>query len=84
MNVSSLLKLLIWNFTWTSCLQLQKTIISNEYFVIFQLQTFVNELEEHKELATNRLVELERLQEKHQELVMESEQLKMDVSHFIK
>ena len=59
-------------------------MISNEHFVIFQLQTFVNELEEHKELATNRLVELERLQEKHQELVMESEQLKMDVSHFIK
>ncbi len=44
-----------------------------------QLQTFVNELEEHKELATNRLVELEKLQEKHQELVMESEQLKMDL-----
>ncbi|XP_038059012.1 E3 ubiquitin-protein ligase BRE1B-like isoform X2 [Patiria miniata] len=44
-----------------------------------QLQTLVNELEEHKELANGRLVELERLQEKYQEVVKESEQTKMDL-----
>ncbi|KAK2140818.1 hypothetical protein LSH36_1238g00029 [Paralvinella palmiformis] len=39
----------------------------------------VAELEEQKELATNRLTELEKLQTDHQEAVKEIEKLKMDI-----
>jgi len=38
------------------------------------------ELEEQKELATNRLTELEKLQKDHQEAMKSIEQLKMDLS----
>lgn len=39
------------------------------------------ELEEQKELATNRLTELEKLSKEHQEALTEIEKLKMDVSY---
>ena len=43
--------------------------------------TQVNEeLEEQKELAATRLVELEKLQREHEEAIKEKEQLRMDVS----
>ena len=38
------------------------------------------ELEEQRELATNRMMELEKLQKDHQEALREVERLKMDVS----
>lgn len=38
------------------------------------------ELEEQKELATNRLTELEKLSKDHQEALTEIEKLKTDVS----
>ena len=41
----------------------------------------VNELEEQRELATNRLTELEKLQRDHTEALKTIENLKMDVSH---
>ena len=37
------------------------------------------ELEEQKELAATRLVELEKLQREHEEAIKEKEQLRMDV-----
>lgn len=39
------------------------------------------ELEEQKELATNRLTELEKLSKDHQEALTEIEKLKTDVSY---
>lgn len=39
------------------------------------------ELEEQKELATNRLTELEKLSKEHQEALTEIEKLKMDLQH---
>ena len=47
-----------------------------------QFNEIVAELEEQKELATNRLTELEKLQADHQEAVKEIEKLKMDVSRY--
>lgn len=39
------------------------------------------ELEEQKELATNRLTELEKLSKEHQEALTEISNLKMNVSY---
>lgn len=39
------------------------------------------ELEEQKELATNRLTELEKLSKDHQEALTEIQKLKTDVSY---
>ncbi|KAH3885458.1 hypothetical protein DPMN_009452 [Dreissena polymorpha] len=41
----------------------------------------LSDLEEQRELATNRLVELERLQKDHQKSLKEIEQLKLDLQH---
>lgn len=44
-----------------------------------QLQSIVNDLEENKDLATSRLDDLDKLQEKYQEIVKELEQSKMNI-----
>ena len=48
-----------------------------------QLDEILSDLEEHKELSANRLMELEKLTSDHQEALKEIEKLKMDVSNFI-
>ena len=48
--------------------------------LVFQFDEIHSELEEQKELATNRLTELEKLQKEHQEALKDVERLKMDVS----
>ena len=45
-----------------------------------QFSEVAYELEEQRELATNRLTELEKLQKEHVEAKKEIEKLKMDVS----
>lgn len=45
-----------------------------------QLDEILSDLEEHKELSSNRLMELEKLTAEHQEALKEIEKLKMDVS----
>ena len=46
-----------------------------------QLDEILSDLEEHKELSANRLMELEKLTSDHQEALKEIEKLKMDVSN---
>ncbi|XP_033113496.1 E3 ubiquitin-protein ligase BRE1A-like isoform X2 [Anneissia japonica] len=46
-----------------------------------QVQGIVSELDDHKDLADKRLLELEKLQEQHQEKIKELEQVKMDLQH---
>lgn len=46
-----------------------------------RLDEILSDLEEHKELSTNRMMELEKLTEKHQEALKEIEKLKMDLQH---
>ena len=50
------------------------------YYYGLQLDEILSDLEEHKELAANRLLELEKLTADHQEALKEIEKLKMDVS----
>jgi E3 ubiquitin-protein ligase BRE1 len=45
-----------------------------------QFDEMWNELEEYKEISSNRLNELEKLTSEHQEALKEVEKLKMDVS----
>lgn len=45
-----------------------------------KLEDLNKEIEEYKELATNRLQELDKLQKQHRECLKEVEKLKMDVS----
>lgn len=45
-----------------------------------QFDEILNELEEQKELATNRMAELEKLSGEHQEALTDVEKLKIDVS----
>ena len=45
-----------------------------------QFDEILSDLDEQRELATNRLAELERLQKDHQKALKEIEQLKLDVS----
>lgn len=45
-----------------------------------QLEDLHKEVEEQRELANNRLVELDRLHQQHRETLKEVEKLKMDVS----
>ena len=47
--------------------------------LLLQFIEIVNELEEQRELATNRLTELEKLQRDHSEALKTIESLKMDV-----
>ena len=47
-----------------------------------QLEDLQKELEEYRELATNRLQELDKLHQTHRETLKEVEKLKMDVSIF--
>ena len=54
------------------------------YFVFVQFNELLAELEEQRELATNRLTELEKLIREHQEAKKECERLKMDVRIFFK
>ncbi|XP_071945809.1 E3 ubiquitin-protein ligase BRE1A-like isoform X2 [Antedon mediterranea] len=46
-----------------------------------QVQGIVSELDDHKDLADKRLVELDKLQEQHQEKIKELEQMKMNLQH---
>ena len=46
-----------------------------------QFDEILADLEEQRELATNRLAELEKLSKEHQATLKEIEQLKLDVSH---
>lgn len=46
------------------------------------MEDLQKELEEHKELASNRLMELETLNTQHKEALKLVEKLKMDVSLF--
>lgn len=48
-----------------------------------QLEDLQKELEEYRELANNRLQELDKLHQEHRECLKEVEKLKMDVSIFI-
>ena len=51
-------------------------------FIFFmQFDEILADLEEQRELATNRLAELEKLSKEHQATLKEIEQLKLDVSH---
>lgn len=43
----------------------------------------IHELEEQREMATNRMTELEKLTKDHQEALMQIEQLKMDVCIYL-
>ena len=40
------------------------------------------ELEEQREMAVNRLAELDRLHQNHRDVLQQLEHLKMDVSHY--
>ena len=58
-----------------------KTITYIKIDVFFlQFDEMWNELEECKEISSNRLNELEKLTSEHQEALKEVEKLKMDVS----
>ena len=58
-----------------------KTITYIKIDVFFlQFDEMWNELEEYKEISSNRLNELEKLTSEHQEALKEVEKLKMDVS----
>lgn len=46
-----------------------------------KLEDIAAELEEQRELANNRLAELDRLHRQHRDTLKELEKLKMDVSH---
>ncbi|CAG5126912.1 unnamed protein product, partial [Candidula unifasciata] len=46
-----------------------------------RLDEILSELEEHKELSTNRLMELEKLNADYQETLTQVEKLKMDLQH---
>ncbi|PVD32731.1 hypothetical protein C0Q70_08176 [Pomacea canaliculata] len=46
-----------------------------------RLDEILSDLEEHKELSSNRLMELEKLTAEHQEALKEIEKLKMDLQH---
>ncbi|KAH9502827.1 E3 ubiquitin-protein ligase bre1, partial [Bulinus truncatus] len=46
-----------------------------------RLDEILSELEEHKELSSNRLMELEKLSADYQETLTEVEKLKMDLQH---
>lgn len=50
------------------------------FICIFQMEDLQKELEEQKELANNRLMELETLNTQHKEVLKLVEKLKMDVS----
>ena len=52
--------------------------------MFYQFQEILHELEEQRELATNRFTELEKLQKDHCEALKEVEKLKMDVSRIPK
>jgi len=45
-----------------------------------QFDEILTDLEEQRELATNRMMELEKLSKEHQEALTQIEKLKMDVS----
>lgn len=47
---------------------------------MWQFDEILSDLEEQRELATNRLAELEKLQKDHQKALKDIEQLKLDVS----
>lgn len=47
---------------------------------LFQLEDLQKDLEEAKELANNRLQELDKLHLQHREVLKDVEKLKMDVS----
>ena len=53
---------------------------SDHFSFWLQLQSIVNDLEENKELAASRMEDLEKLQEKHQDVIKELEQCKLNVS----
>ena len=55
------------------------TYITIDVFFL-QFDEMWNELEEYKEISSNRLNELEKLTSEHQEALKEVEKLKMDVS----
>lgn len=58
--------------------------MSQLVFVIqAKLEDLMKEVEEWKELANNRLQELDKLHQTHRETLKEVEKLKMDVSHTI-
>lgn len=48
-----------------------------------KLEDIAAELEEQRELANNRLAELDRLHRQHRDALKEVEKLKMDVSLFV-
>lgn len=48
-----------------------------------KLEDIAAELEEQRELANNRLAELDRLHRQHRDTLKEVEKLKMDVSCFV-
>ena len=50
-------------------------------YIFLQFDEILADLEEQRELATNRLAELEKLSKEHQATLKEIEQLKLDVSH---
>lgn len=47
---------------------------------VAKLEVITGELEEQRELATNRLAELDRLHREHRDTLKEVEKLKMEVS----
>ena len=50
--------------------------------IIIKLEDLQRELEETRELANNRLQELDKLHQQHRDALKEVEKLKMDVSKF--
>lgn len=50
------------------------------YILFLQLDDLQRELEETRELANNRLQELDKLHQQHRDTLKEVEKLKMDVS----
>lgn len=66
-----------------TCCVHNSSLITCFIHVVLQLQSIVNDLEENKDLASSRLNDLEKLQEKYQDVVKELEQSKMNVSLFL-
>lgn len=50
--------------------------------LLLQLEDLQRELEETREVANNRLQELDKLHQQHRDTLKEVEKLKMDVSKF--
>lgn len=60
-------------------------LFKEKYFFMFflsQMEDQHKELEEQREMAANRLAELDRLHQNHRDVLQQLEHLKMDVSSF--